>query len=86
MDIFVYTAPEWSSEDMKSFLLECSKISQLHHPNVLGLVGICFEDNTPFMLLPYMANGDLKQFLLSRRVSEEDVTVYPEVTMDYCYY
>ena len=72
-------ASDWSSEDMKSFLLECSKMSELHHPNVLGLVGICFEDDTPYMLLPYMANGDLKQFLLSRRVSEEDVTVYPEV-------
>ena len=64
---------------MKSFLLESSKMSELHHPNVLELVGICFDDKTPYMLLPYMANGDLKQFLLSRRVSEEDVTVYPEV-------
>ena len=58
-------------------------MSELHHPNVLGLVGICFEYNTPYMLLPYMANGDLKKFLLSRRVSEEDVTVYPEVMLDY---
>lgn len=57
-------------------------MSELHHPNVLGLVGICFEYNTPYMLLPYMANGDLKKFLLSRRVSEEDVTVYPEVTLN----
>ena len=77
--IFLCTASDWSSEDMKSFLLECSKMSELHHANVLGLIGICFEDDTPYMLLPYMANGDLKQFLLSRRISEEDVTVYPEV-------
>ena len=77
--IFLYTASDWSSEDMKSFLLECSKMSELNHPNVLGLVGISIEDDSPYMLLPYMVNGDLKQFLLSRRVSEEDVTVYPEV-------
>lgn len=73
------TACEWSCGDMESFLCECSKMSELHHPNVLGLVGICFEDNTPYMLLPYMTNGDLKEFLLSKRVSDEDVTVYPEV-------
>lgn len=79
MDIL--SASQWSSEDMKSFLLECSKMSELNHPNILGLIGICFEDNMPYMLLPYMANGDLKNFLLSRRVSEEDVAVYPEVTM-----
>lgn len=77
------TASDWSSDDMKSFLLECSKMSGLHHPNVLGLVGICFEDNSPYMLLPYMTNGDLKGFLLSRRVSEEEVTVYPEVMVGY---
>lgn len=78
-------ASDWSSEDMKSFLLECHKMSELHHPNVLGLVGICFENNTPYMLLQYMANGDLKGFLLSKRVTEEDVTVYPEVVPG-CYH
>lgn len=60
-------------------------MSELNHPNVLRLVGICFEDESPYMLLPYMANGDLKQFLLSRRVSEEDVTVYPEVLIALLY-
>ena len=59
-------------------------MSELHHPNVLGLLGICFEDSAPYMLLQYMANGDLKGFLLSKRVTEEDVTVYPEVrSVDY---
>ena len=54
-------------------------MSELDHPNVLGIIGICLEDDIPFMLLPFMANGDLKEFLISRRVSEEEVKIYPEV-------
>jgi len=75
----MHSASDWSSDDMKSFLLECTKMSELDHPNVLGIIGICLEDESPYMLLPFMANGDLKEFLISRRVSEEEVKIFPEV-------
>ena len=39
------------------------------HPNVLKLLGVCFdtEDNLPVIVLPLMANGDLKSYLQTKR-------------------
>ena len=39
------------------------------HINVLGLIGICLNtpDRIPFIVLPYMANGDLSTFLRNKR-------------------
>ena len=40
-----------------------------NHPNVLNLLGVCFdtEQDLPLIILPYMANGDLKSFLQAKR-------------------
>ena len=39
------------------------------HPNVLGLLGVCFDTDNglPLIVLPYMANGDLKAYLQIQR-------------------
>ena len=52
----------------------------LDHPNVLPLIGVSIDsDSIPAMVLPFMANGDLKDYLLSKRVSEDDVDTFPPV-------
>ena len=50
------------------------------HPNVLKLLGVCFDahDELPLIVLPYMANGDLKSFLVNKRGNEE-IDVLPKV-------
>ena len=55
-------------------------MKNLDHPNVLSLIGVSFdEDDNPAMILPFMSNGDVKAYLLSQRVSEEDVDTFPPV-------
>ena len=53
------------------------------HPNILGLVGVSFHDSPqlPLIVLPFMANGDLKTFLHSKRDFEHEpnVTHFPKV-------
>ena len=55
------------------------------HANILHLMGVCFntEDNLPAIVLPYMANGDLRSFLRSKRaemeISKPVKGSYPEV-------
>ena len=40
-----------------------------HHPNVLSLVGVIFDTtgHLPVIVLPFMAHGDLRSYLRSKR-------------------
>ena len=55
------------------------------HPNVMRLIGVCFDtdDGLPLIVLPYMANGDLRSFLQTKRLRvtsvEDTEQMYPEV-------
>ena len=54
----------------------------IDHPHVLGLIGICLDpSNSPYLLLPFMENGDLRTYLKNKRdkggVSHIDE--YPQV-------
>ena len=53
------------------------------HPNILGLLGVCLDapDGYPYIILPFMVNGNLKDYLKSKRVHITDVDTYPKV---YC--
>ena len=52
------------------------------HPNVLSVFGVCLEtsDGVPFIVLPYMPNGDLRNYLKSRRRDESNVEQFPIVS------
>ena len=62
---------------VKEFISESVIMLDFDHPNVLKLLGVCF-DTEPLIIIPYMANGDLKNFLISCR-GENDPDVLPEV-------
>ena len=56
-------------------------MKDFHHPNVLGLTGVCFDtpDGVPFIILPFMANGSLKDYLKSNRTHVTNVDTLPKV-------
>lgn len=49
--------------DLVQFLEEATLMSQFHHDHVLGLTGVVVRDNHPYVVLPFMENGDLKSFI-----------------------
>ena len=51
-----------SEENKKAFEKEIKFMSRLNHKNVVRLLGICTK-GTPFIMMEYMENGDLNQFL-----------------------
>ena len=51
-----------SEQNKKAFEKEIKFMSRLNHKNVVRLVGIC-KKGTPFIMMEYMVNGDLNQFL-----------------------
>lgn len=58
-------------------------MKKLNHPNVLPLLGVCVENNhgsgLPFMILPFMFNGDLKSYLKRKRIRPACIDHLPEV-------
>ena len=71
------------SDEVESFLNECVLMKKVEHPNVLGLLGVCLntEDGLPYIVLPFMENGDLKAFLHSKRTTVGSNLKYPEVNI-----
>lgn len=70
--------------ELKSFLEESSIMCTFSHPNILGMVGICLdeESQSPFLILPFMKNGDLKTHLRKKRSINNLVDMtYPEVSL-----
>ena len=61
-------------------------MKRLTHPNVLPILGVCLDSNhgsgLPFMVLPFMDNGDLKSFLKKKRKKITCVDQLPEVCSD----
>ena len=55
----------------------------LDHPNILPIIGVCLESKheggLPFMILPFMINGDLKSYLRNKRKNPAYVDQFPEV-------
>ena len=69
-----------TSDDIRDFIAESAIMLEFEHPNVLKLVGICFETDhgLPMIVLPYMVNGALKDLLVASRI-DTSVEQLPEV-------
>ena len=59
-----------SEEVRKSFEKEIKFMSQLKDDNVIRLLGICTTD-TPFIMMEYMENGDLNNYLQKFKFTHE---------------
>jgi len=73
-----------SLDAMKDFVAESSIMRTFHHPNVLPLLGVCInydDEDVLKIIMPFMANGDLKTFLKDSRVSPNNTQDYPKVNI-----
>ena len=52
-----------SDTNKQVFDKEVKFMSRLNHPNVIRLLGVCTEGKSPFIMMEYMKNGDLNQYL-----------------------
>ncbi len=57
-------------------------MKDFQHPNILGFFGVCFDtpDGAPYILLPYMANGNLKDYLKKKRTHVTNVDTLQDVS------
>ena len=33
------------------------------HPNVMSLIGVCFDEEVPLIIMPYMLSGSVLQYV-----------------------
>ena len=67
---------------MAELVAETATMKLFDHSNVLQLLGVCVDTNNDDMLravLPYMANGDLRNFLKRKRANPANNTEYANV-------
>ena len=66
--LFFIDTEMYSVGDLQSMLSEVSKMSELSHPNIMNLVGVCTGlSQGPGIVMPYMANGSLLDYLKKER-------------------
>ena len=63
---------------VRDLLLECIKMQNFEHPNVLKLSGVCLDGGpAPYIIMPFMERGSLLSYLREERsvlVVEPDST------------
>ena len=43
--------------DKEKLLKEVTTMLSFTHPNVMSLIGVCFDEEVPLIIMPYMSNG-----------------------------
>ena len=57
------------------FVQESCMMSSFNHPNILSVSAVCLDmssGQSPLIVIPYMAKGDLKTFLQKSRLKSEE--------------
>ena len=71
-----------SLDAIKDLVAESAIMKTFHHPNVLALLGVCInydDEDVLKIVIPFMVNGDLRNFLKNNRVAANNTQEYPEV-------
>ena len=70
-----------SMEVLESFIRESVLMKNFDHPNVLHILGVGLDPDNglPFIVLPFMVNGNLQMYLKSKRSKATNVDQLPEV-------
>ena len=64
INVFLTADKAAETEMVELFLREAVTMKDFRHPHVLALTGVSFEeDDSPMVVLPYMANGDLRSYI-----------------------
>ena len=90
MPIIIFLLASWSFildvagslDAIKDLIAETAIMKTFHHPNVLPLLGVCIDyadEDVLKIVIPFMINGDLRNFLKNNRVAPNNTQEYPEV-------
>ncbi|CAO2842377.1 unnamed protein product [Amaranthus hypochondriacus] len=64
--VAIKRAQQGSTQGGHEFKTEIELLSRVHHKNLVGLLGFCFEQGEQMLVYEYMPNGSLRDSLLGR--------------------
>ncbi|KAG0466562.1 hypothetical protein HPP92_018142 [Vanilla planifolia] len=64
--LFVTSDPKWLILSCLNFQAEVNYLGQLHHPNLVKLIGYCLEDDHRLLVYEFMPRGSLENHLFRR--------------------
>ncbi|KAL3838501.1 hypothetical protein ACJIZ3_023092 [Penstemon smallii] len=64
--VAIKRAQQGSTQGGFEFKTEIELLSRVHHKNLVGLVGFCFEQEEQMLVYEFMSNGTLRESLLGR--------------------
>ena len=82
MYVYVRTYTDYCSmEILESFIHESVLMKNFDHPNVLHILGVGLDPDNglPFIVLPFMVNGNLQMYLKSKRQKITEINQLPKV-------
>lgn len=56
-----------SEDALNEFLLEIEIITNIHHKNIISLLGFCFEDNNLLLVYDFLSRGSLEENLYGNK-------------------
>ncbi|XP_026418937.1 probable leucine-rich repeat receptor-like protein kinase At5g49770 [Papaver somniferum] len=65
-EIAIKRAQQGSMQGAQEFKTEIELLSRVHHKNLVGLVGFCFEQGEQMLVYEFMPNGTLRESLSAR--------------------
>ena len=78
----LFLLPGFSSEQQLNTLFTESRLMRdFDHPNVMKFLGMCFDapEGYPYIILPFMANGSLLEYLKRNSDTSNSTNGYPKV-------
>jgi serine/threonine protein kinase len=66
-----------SKQELRSLLNESLLMKEFDHPNIVGLLGVSFDtpEGYPYLILPFMINGNIRDYLKDKRVQSTNTAV-----------
>ncbi|XP_068145947.1 LOW QUALITY PROTEIN: tyrosine-protein kinase receptor [Drosophila tropicalis] len=71
-------------EKEEDFLKEAAIMAKFNHPNMVHLIGVCFDRQPYYIVLELLAGGDLQKFLRENRNTPERVSLLTMKDLLFC--
>ena len=65
--MFYFRIALCSASDAERLVKEVSTMLSFKHTNVMSLVGVCLNGDIPLLIMPFMSNGNVLEFVKHHR-------------------